>query len=273
MNRFCATEIWGKAWYCALTPSYKLFFKYLCDNCNNAGIWDVNWPMVKFHIWEEKPLNPSIFGLREEDEKPRVIPLSESKWFIRTFVLYQQKIKSLSDLNPDNGAHKQIISILIKENILDANLSEIYKMPHLQPHQRGLGIGIGLDKGIVKKQPKSINFIPPTLEEVKSYFEELGTKINPIAFHAHYESNGWKQASGLPLRSWKSCLTTWEERRKEFVPQTPAQGPSKPPADMVALQGVALRWDDARIKTHMIEKGYTEHQVVESIMRVRGEKQ
>ena len=67
-----------------------------------------------------------------------------------------------------------------------------------------------------KPKPKTPPFIPPTLEEVKAYFAERGTSINPEAFWAHYEANGWVQSRGKPIKNWKACLTTWEQRRGEF---------------------------------------------------------
>lgn len=66
------------------------------------------------------------------------------------------------------------------------------------------------------KKEKTPGFIPPTLEEVKAYFLERGTTIDPEAFWAHYEANGWIQSRGKPIRNWKACLTTWEHRRNEF---------------------------------------------------------
>ena len=67
-----------------------------------------------------------------------------------------------------------------------------------------------------KPKPKTPPFIPPTLEEVKAYFAERGTSISPEAFWAHYEANGWVQSRGKPIKNWKACLTTWEQRRGEF---------------------------------------------------------
>lgn len=67
-----------------------------------------------------------------------------------------------------------------------------------------------------KPKSKTPPFIPPTLEEVKTYFAERGTSISPEAFWAHYEANGWVQSRGKPIKNWKACLTTWEQRRGEF---------------------------------------------------------
>lgn len=67
-----------------------------------------------------------------------------------------------------------------------------------------------------KQKEKTVQFSPPSLDEVKAYFEERGTSISPEAFWAHYEANGWVQSRGKPIKNWKACLTTWEHRRGEF---------------------------------------------------------
>lgn len=109
-NRFTATEKWNDPWFCGLSPTYKLFWMYLCENCNHAGIWNVNWPLVKFHCGEDN-FDPIIFG-------DRVVVLTEEKWFIKKFVLFQQKINDLNELNESNRCHSSIISILRKEGLL-----------------------------------------------------------------------------------------------------------------------------------------------------------
>jgi hypothetical protein len=110
----------------------------------------------------------------------------------------------------------------------------------------------------------------PSLEEVTEYISEKGSKIDPKAFWAYYEANGWMQGK-KPIKKWKACVTTWEQRRAEFAP-VPSQVQGKPMAEVVALQCVALKMDDQAIKQHMIEKGYAEHRIVEAISKARGEK-
>ena len=61
------------------------------------------------------------------------------------------------------------------------------------------------------------------MEEVRTFFQERGTTIDPEAFFAHYEANGWVQSRGKPIRNWKACLTTWEKREADFTHKTPAK--------------------------------------------------
>ena len=53
-------------------------------------------------------------------------------------------------------------------------------------------------------------FQPPTIEEVKAYCSERGNSVNPSAFLAHYEANGWVQGRGKPIKDWKAAVRVWE---------------------------------------------------------------
>ena len=64
------------------------------------------------------------------------------------------------------------------------------------------------------------NFQKPSLEEVREYCLERGSKIDPEAFYAFYESKGWLVGRS-PMKDWKAAVITWEKKEKEFRrPQT-----------------------------------------------------
>jgi DNA replication protein DnaD len=83
-----------------------------------------------------------------------------------------------------------------------------------------------------EKNKTNRRFTPPTLDEVKSYFKEKGTWIDPELFHAHYEASGWKRNGNVQIKNWKSCLVTWENRN-------PRGGYPKGPKQEVARQNLA----------------------------------
>ena len=64
-------------------------------------------------------------------------------------------------------------------------------------------------------------FKPPTVEEVEAYAREKGYTFSPIAFVAHYEARGWKFKAGSPVKSWRACCVTWQEREDERHPNNP----------------------------------------------------
>jgi len=68
-------------------------------------------------------------------------------------------------------------------------------------------------------------FIKPTLDQVKEYVAEKGYHFDAVAFHAFYESKGWR-VGNQPMKSWEAACITWEKREphpeaKEEVKQKP----------------------------------------------------
>ena len=61
-------------------------------------------------------------------------------------------------------------------------------------------------------KPKNAKFIPPTLEEVQAYCQEKQYSFDAVMFWNHYEANGWVQGKGKPIKSWKACCATWQQR-------------------------------------------------------------
>lgn len=52
-------------------------------------------------------------------------------------------------------------------------------------------------------------FIPPTVEEVKSYCIERGNKVDAERFVDYYTANGW-QVGKSKMKDWKAAVRTWE---------------------------------------------------------------
>lgn len=118
-KRFTATEKWADPWFFSLTPIEKLFWIYLLDNCNHAGIWDVNWPLANVHLGGEFVYDESKF-------KERIVILTGgTKWFIAKFVEFQYK----GELNPDNRAHQSVIDLLKREGLWPLPLPRKEKEP------------------------------------------------------------------------------------------------------------------------------------------------
>lgn len=112
-KRFTATEKWQDPWFCGLSMRDRSFWQYILDTCDHAGIWQVNWPLVKFYHGPEFEFNETAFS-------GRLVKLSEEKWFIPKFIAFQY-----GDLDERNRAHASVIRILQKEGAWMALISSI----------------------------------------------------------------------------------------------------------------------------------------------------
>lgn len=57
------------------------------------------------------------------------------------------------------------------------------------------------------------NFVPPTLEEVRSYCRERNNAVDPERFVDFYEAKGWMVGRNK-MRDWKAAVRTWEQKNR-----------------------------------------------------------
>lgn len=125
-KRFCDTDIWNKNWFQDLPIKQKLLTKFIFDNCDCAGVYEISWKLLKFYFDEEVT--------KEDFEKIKQVKfLDENTIFIEDFVLFQCSIKTLTELKPTNNAHRGIIRRLEKYNLLQTP-SEPLTSPSLGAH-------------------------------------------------------------------------------------------------------------------------------------------
>src|SRR3990167_4119628 len=49
-KRFTSTEKWEDVWFRRLPIKQKCIWQYLCDRCDNAGVWSIDYDMMSFYI-------------------------------------------------------------------------------------------------------------------------------------------------------------------------------------------------------------------------------
>lgn len=189
MARFTAPEKWNDEWFSNLKPIEKLVFLYLVDRCDNAGFFEIN-----------KRIDAFLIGLTEDDflanlrslKKTYIASVDGRKIWLKNYLRYQKNLP----LNPDNNAHKQIITF-IKSNINIFN----YDFNYLGANE-GLFSPIG--KGNIKGNGNS------KIEDKVSETEFLWTKVVEN-FHSDFR---WKEKF---CRDKSIQILDLEKRMKEFV--------------------------------------------------------
>lgn len=75
-------------------------------------------------------------------------------------------------------------------------------------------------------RPKKTRFVPPILDEVKIYANEIGlSEPKAEKFHDYFTSNGWKVGGKAPMVDWKAALRNWKRGDYEKQPANSAQTP------------------------------------------------
>lgn len=109
-KRFTDTDKWKKSLLKSMPAEYKLLWFYICDDCDHAGIWNVDIEVAALRIGEEVTAAKAIevFG-----EKIKVFDGGE-KWFIPGFIEFQY-----GELNEKNRVHESILKKLNKYKLLE----------------------------------------------------------------------------------------------------------------------------------------------------------
>lgn len=59
------------------------------------------------------------------------------------------------------------------------------------------------------KNKKENTFVPPTLDEVKSYVNEKGLNVDAEQFYNYFTEGKWVDSKGNKVKSWKQKILTW----------------------------------------------------------------
>lgn len=107
-KRFTDTDKWKKRFIRKLPGKYKLLWIFICDDCDHAGVWHVDFDVAKIFT------SPDI---SEEEAKrffnDKIVSIDDGeKWFIPSFIEFQY-----GKLNPLNRAHNSVIERLNKYEI------------------------------------------------------------------------------------------------------------------------------------------------------------
>lgn len=66
-------------------------------------------------------------------------------------------------------------------------------------------------------------FVPPTVEEVESYFAANCLRGSASKFYDYYEANGWTR-QGFPIAKWEPVARSWSDRERGYDAERKASG-------------------------------------------------
>jgi hypothetical protein len=201
-KRFTDTNKWNKPFIRGLQAPYKLLWLYILDECDHAGIWQVDIEVARIKIGLEfTPME----ALKYFDNN--ILPISNGeKWFIKDFIEFQY-----GELNESNRAHASVIKIL-KHNKIDhiklIQMEGAYK-GHTSPLQGATYMDKDKDKDKDKDGDKKLNI--PSEAEFLNYCQSQTDKFNLITGdlklkYAAWVENGWKDGKNQKINNWKSKI-------------------------------------------------------------------
>ena len=187
------TDKWKKRFLRELKPQHKLLWFYILDDCNHAGIWDVDIEVASIRVGEEL-----IYDMLPQAFLDKIVIFDNGdKWFIPDFIDFQY-----GELNPNSNVHKSVIALLEKYNL--QGYVKGSQGVETTPQDKDK------DKDIVKVKAKVKRFVKPTVVDIAEYCIERNNSVDAEKFYDYYSSNGWKVGKN-PMKDWKASVRTWEK--------------------------------------------------------------
>ena len=233
-KRFTDTEKWKKPFIRGLQGAYKLLWLYICDDCDHAGVLQVDIDVAQIRIGEKIDLKEAI---KSFDEKIIIFDKG-NKWFIPSFIEFQYP----SGLNPDNRAHNSIIILLEKYKLLDKQNKPLTRsLQGRKDKDKDMDMDMDMDKGTKKikisfigeeiieywnlwkdYKSKQFKFIYKTVQSEQAAFDDLVRLSeknceNAIEIIKQSMANGWKGLFELKISQNKTLSSRIDNKYQREV--------------------------------------------------------
>lgn len=195
-RRFTETEKWRDPWFRKLSGSAKLLFLWLVDNCDKAGVIDLDLESATFDIGQ--PINSDHLGELES----RWIKLPNGKFHMPKFVPFQYRTLS-EKCTPHLRVIETIRSHGLSFPLCDEKSSRVVSTLETTNKRGKEGRGVGKEEGGVQRGN-------PSLDEVKLVVAKAGLpESDAVWFWNKCEGNGWTNG-GKPIKSWQHTIAAWK---------------------------------------------------------------
>jgi hypothetical protein len=186
VKRFTDTGKWNDPWFRALTPTAKLLWSWLLDNCDNAGVIDPDIMLAAFQIGER------VEEKHIAELGNRLQRLPSGKLWIPKFIKFQ-----FGALSEESRVHSSVVKLLENHRLLIEYRNRIDTVA-------------ATPKDIDKDKEKNKDKRKATLEEVKLCCVKAGLpESDAVWFWNKCEGNGWTNG-GKPILSWPHTIASWK---------------------------------------------------------------
>jgi uncharacterized phage protein (TIGR02220 family) len=218
MKRFTETNKWGDVWFRKLSPSAKLLWQWLCDNCDAAGVIEPDYELAAFQIG----LAMGMDTLSEIGD--RVKTLDNRKILLVKFVEFQY-----GELSIDCRGHNPVFTSLQKHGLelvsgANGKKNTVQQIKGIHTHSLGSRTGqdrTGQDNGDSKGEiysPESRVALHFLNEKSGKHFRESATSLAPI--NARLQEDG-VDIAGVRQMIARQCQMWKDTRMQEYLrPET-----------------------------------------------------
>lgn len=200
-KRMTVTEKWNDEWFINLSPQAKVIWQYLLDNCDLAGVCEINVELMRFRIKFSPQVDvmKHLNELNEMAEKigmePRIEWFSDNrKCWVKNFIRIQYGI-----LTQNSSTHRGVMKVITNHSL-----------------SKGLPKGFETLIGALKVKNKV---------KVKNIY--TNTKELNIPFDAFWNLYD-KKTDRVPCeKKWKALSDDERKAAMEFIPKYKQATPIK----------------------------------------------
>lgn len=183
-KRLTDTDKWKKPFIKSLPLEYKLLWIYILDDCDHAGVWQVDIEVAEIRLGTKLSLQKA----QGYFAKNIVVLEGGTKWFVPDFISFQY-----GAFNEANKMYKSIMPVLQKYNL----------MGHISPIN---GVKVPVTVMVNDKEDFLTNKIWKeqfcmakgiSIEDLEALQQELVQKV---------------ELSGKPVDSYKAYFVNWYEK-------------------------------------------------------------
>jgi len=217
-RRYVSDSFWSDMWIENLDPLEKYLYLYLITNqlVSVCWIYEIQTKRMAYETGIDKEMILKMLSRFQEEWK---VYYNDWLLFIVNFVK-NQSVTSTDD-NLWKWIEREVKELWTEKLSKITQIEGAYKVvqgaykdvpiPYFTLLYSTLPIGNAPKGASVSKR-----FTVPTLEQVRGYCESRNNSIEPEAFLAHYDAVGWVYGKDRkPVRDWKACVRTREQKRKE----------------------------------------------------------
>ena len=198
-KRYTDTDKWKKMWFRKLKNDHKVFWMYLLDQCDHAGIWEVDFDLASYFcngIKESEIRDTFIKQYQEFDNGKR--------WFLKDFIEFQYR-----ELDESNRVHKSVITLLKRHGLYKGLISPLQEAKDKDKDK-------DLDKDQVKDKDKRENSKKNQLEIIESELDLLQAEFHQVDVLIEFDKfQDYLKANAKRYANYKSAFRNW--LRSDFI--------------------------------------------------------
>ena len=198
-KRYTDTDKWKKIWFRKLKNDHKVFWMYVLDQCDHAGIWEVDFELASYFcngIKETEIRKTFVKQYHEFDDGKR--------WFIKDFIEFQYR-----GLDESNRVHNSVITILKRHGLFKGLIRPLYEAKDIYKDKDQL-------KDKDKDKEKGKNSKKNQLKKIESELNILQAEFDAVDVSIEFDKfQDYLKANGKKYANYKSAFRNW--LRSDFI--------------------------------------------------------